>query len=60
MTHLDLVDGKLVGIPEKPRKGVCSCESSPPGYVMEDNIHCGGCGGHFYGQPCEKDSWSGK
>ena len=28
--------------PEEPR---CSCQSSPPGFVSQDGIHCGYCGG---------------
>jgi hypothetical protein len=25
--------------------GPCTCESSPPGFVAKDQIHCGYCGG---------------
>lgn len=25
--------------------GQCICESSPPGFVASDGIHCGSCGG---------------
>lgn len=40
--------------------GLCRCESSPPGLVASDRIHCGGCGGHFPFIPCADHNWKAK
>jgi hypothetical protein len=42
-------------------KGECTCESSPPGTIASDGIHCGYCGGHFnYGKSCSEHKWKPK